>query len=688
MSTKYPGGLITKTPVTPAGPYQTGAAPGVWTLEQVLQYNKQGIWPTAGLTPNYIEDVFSTYLYAGSPSNKTIVNGINLSGNGGLVWMKSLTDYTATGYDHALYDTARGNLSRLSSSTTSAAATGSGSTYMSSFNSDGFTLVGNGFLENYSPNMVSWTFRKQPKFFDIVTYTGTGSARTIAHSLASTPGCIMVKRTDTTANWQVYHVGFAVPIVSAQLNLFATPAAASTVWNSTAPTSSVFSVGTSTDVNASGGTYVAYLFANNAGGFGLTGTDNVITCGMVTGAGSTTYVPVSLGYEPQWILTKKNGSSGGWSLFDVMRGWTTTINLNASLLANTADATDPGQWQPGSPSATGINFLGLSGEEYSYIAIRRGPMKTPTTGTSVFAPVTVTGNDTDNRQVSSGFVTDFVIGNRRTGAVGANGAFVDRLRGPTPILYSYATDAEATGNVGVRSFAVQDGMTVGGNTAYSFNYSGQTYVNWMFQRAPGFFDEICYTTPGSISSPVTQNHNLGVSPELIIIKPRTGAGRNWFVISSSGLTTGQYMYLDNVYGATNYSGGGTSTWSATSTTITIPTGYFYTSSNYVTYLFATLAGVSKVGSYTGTGATQTISCGFTGGARFVLVKRTDSTGDWYVWDTARGMVSGTDPSLLLNSLATEVNANSIYTATGGFQIVSTAAGINASGGTYIYLAIS
>ena len=75
-------------------------------------------------------------------------------------------------------------------------------------------------------------------------------------------------------------------------------------------------------------------------------------------------------------------------------------------------------------------------------------------------------------------------------------------------------------------------------------------------------------------------------------------------------------------------------------------------------------------------------------SRFVLIKRTDSTGDWYVWDTARGMVSGTDPSLKLNSTAAEVNANSVYTTTGGFQIVSTAAGINASGGSYIYLAVA
>ena len=104
--------------------------------------------------------------------------------------------------------------------------------------------------------------------------------------------------------------------------------------------------------------------------------------------------------------------------------------------------------------------------------------------------------------------------------------------------------------------------------------------------------------------------------------------------------------------------------------------------------FASCPGVSKVGSYSGTGATQTINCGFTGGARFVLIKRTDSTGGWYAWDTARGMISGTDPYILLNTNTAEVNANNVYTTGVGFQIVGTGAGINASGGTYIYLAIA
>jgi hypothetical protein len=111
---------------------------------------------------------------------------------------------------------------------------------------------------------------------------------------------------------------------------------------------------------------------------------------------------------------------------------------------------------------------------------------------------------------------------------------------------------------------------------------------------------------------------------------------------------------------------------------------------YVAYLFATCPGVSKVGSYTGNGTTQAIACGFTGGARFVLIKRTDSTGDWYVYDTARGMTVLTDPYLRLNSTAAETaTLGSVITSTGGFTVnAAILAAINTSGASYIFLAIS
>ena len=640
----------------------------------------------------YIEDVFSTYLYTGNGTTNNIVNGIDLSGKGGLVWFKS----RSYSNQHALFDTARGNSSVIASDLVYAANYFGTPNVLTSFNSNGFSLGQDnyGWTNSLGFPQVSWTFRKQPKFFDIVTYTGTGSATTIAHSLASTPGCIIVKRTDTTANWQVYHVGFGSPTVSAQLNLFATPAAAATVWNSTAPTSSVFSVGTSTDVNASGGTYVAYLFANNAGGFGLTGTDNVITCGMVTGAGSTTYVPINLGYEPQWLLTKKNGSSSGWVLWDIMRGWVSTINLNASLSANTSDITDPGQWQPGSPSATGINFLGSSGEEYSYIAIRRGPMKTPTTGTSVFSPIAAT-NSTSTKNTTN-FPVDLQFAANYSSS---NAIFtMDRLRGvvttntdaTSPYLITRTTDAEASDITGLTRYWDNTGFMT------ASNQSGLDNIYWNFGRAPGFFDEVCYTGTGT--SGQTYNHNLGVAPELIIFKERSAASSlGWPTVFGFSSTTVTFQGLLNNTGATYQSSNVTYTSSSfikaqpTSTLITIGDYSDINSSGqtYVAYLFATCAGVSKVGSYTGTGTLTTIDCGFTGGARFVMIKKTSGTSNWFVWDTARGMVSGTDPSLNFNNSNAQSNANSVYTATTGFQLLaSPSADVNTSGGTYIYLAIA
>jgi hypothetical protein len=110
----------------------------------------------------------------------------------------------------------------------------------------------------------------------------------------------------------------------------------------------------------------------------------------------------------------------------------------------------------------------------------------------------------------------------------------------------------------------------------------------------------------------------------------------------------------------------------------------------VAYLFATLAGISKVGSYTGTGALQTINCGFTSGARFVLIKNASDVGNWYVYDSARGITSGNDPYLFINSTSVEVsNTNFVDTDTTGFKVTAAApAGLNFAGNTYIFLAIA
>jgi hypothetical protein len=224
-----------------------------------------------------------------------------------------------------------------------------------------------------------------------------------------------------------------------------------------------------------------------------------------------------------------------------------------------------------------------------------------------------------------------------------------------------------------------------------YNESPKTYVGYNFRRAPGFFDVVCYKGTGSAGA--TTNHNLGVSPELIITKIRDFSGEDWVVTYRDGASfNAGYLNSDAAFAGVGIEPS-TDLSNFTSTTYVRNTSNRRVNSssyNYVAYLFASCPGVSKVGSYTGTGTTIQINCGFTAGARFVLIKRTDSTGDWYVWDSARGIVAGNDPYLLLNSTAAEVtNTDYVDTYSAGFEISSTApAAINANGGTFIFLAIA
>jgi hypothetical protein len=208
-------------------------------------------------------------------------------------------------------------------------------------------------------------------------------------------------------------------------------------------------------------------------------------------------------------------------------------------------------------------------------------------------------------------------------------------------------------------------------------------------RAPGFFDEVCYTGTGSTT---TQAHNLGVVPEMMIFKSRS-FGSGWRIYSPAGNASKTLDFSSAALGDNGTYLDGVSPTASVFTIGGAGGGTNNSAETYVAYLFATCAGVSKVGTYNGNGTTQTIDCGFTGGARFVLIKRTDSgsTGPWYVYDTARGMTVLTDPYLLLNSTAAEVaTLGSVTTVATGFAVDNTVlAGINAaSPAAYIFLAIA
>jgi hypothetical protein len=634
----------------------------------------------AGGTLGYVEDVFSTYLYTGTGSTQTITNGIDLDGEGGLVWQKRRDSAD----DNFLSDTTNGltNPPLLISNQTGALNYQGAYSPVNEFLSTGFNMTGLSLNNESGNSYASWTFRKAEKFFDVVTYTGNGTTQEISHNLGSTPACIIVKNTQSSTFWAVYHgsIPAFVGFLNAT-NAFDTSNTQNFGNNTSpvAPTDSVFTVGQQSIVNSGGETYVAYLFASDAGGFGDDGSENIIKCGSFTVDGSGYSPNVELGFEPQWLLMKPATVSGtAWAIMDTMRGWVNngTAADDANLRPNVSDAEAVNDI--GWPYSTGFyaGYRGGAGSDYIYIAIRR-PMKTPESGTEVFMPTATSG--AAGTQITTGFASDLQITKYRPGSDAPRWA--DRLRGfaatdadTEQTLYSNGTDAEVAGG-DTQNTLWNTGFKIGGTLG------GLSVIYYSLKRATGFFDEVCFTQADYTEA---YTHNLTVVPEMMIVKRRNNTS-NWSVYTSAVGNT-KYLKLEDTGG--EFTGG---VWGNTSPTSTQFTFSGAGSPNtYVAYLFATLAGVSKVGSYTGTGADLNVDCGFSAGARFILIKRTDSTGDWYVWDSARGIVAGNDPYFLLNSAAGEVTGTDyIDPLSSGFTVTSSApAALNASGGTYIFLAIA
>ena len=652
--------------------------------------------------PNYIEDVFSNYLYVGNGSTQTINNGIDLAGKGGMVWIKRRD----AAINNVLFSTANPNDTLVSNLT--GGSYGFPSTYaFAGYNSTGFDLNGSWTGVNASGGTyTSWTFRKAAKFFDVVTYTGNDSSnRQISHNLGSVPGCIIVKSSGLGGSWYVYHKDLGTDKF---LMLNSTNASGTTtlLWNNTAPTATNFTVGSPSN-NSVGDTYVAYLFAHDASYTGLIqcGSYSVDNNGKIIN-GDGTGTQVDLGWEPQFIILKDIRTSGSWKIYDTMRDMPvanppTTAN-NKALLANSSAAEASVSYYGTSPTATGFTGQGDATNlgQGIYIAIRR-PNKPPTSGTQVFYPETHSNPALSTKYTyTTGFPVDMLWQAVRSPAYTGKFLVTDRLRATNGTTSSNSFQTSATDNeTTINGYA---SLWFDNNTGYSVNDTNGSWngspsypsaASWSFRRAPGFFDVVCYTGTGVAR---TVNHNLGAVPELIIVKNRSETGR-WIVsISTSLYGVGNYMFLENNEGISDYGWPNYIYPAATTTVLNIGYDSSYgvnvnkSADNYVAYLFASLTGISKIGKYTGNGSSQTINCGFAAGARFILIKRTDSTGDWKVIDSARGIVAGNDPTLALNSTAAEVTGTDcIDPDSSGFIVNQESTNnLNVNSATYIYLAIA
>jgi hypothetical protein len=631
------------------------------------------------VAPTDITDVFSTYLYEGTSASKTITNGLDLGGEGGLVWIKKRNE--STNSDHMLYDTERGPNERLFSNDNGRSYTRTDQ--LNSFDSDGFTL---GADSPASPNTlgkeyVSWSFRKAPKFFTCLTYTGTGpgsaaNEQQVSHDLGAKPGIVIIKRTDATGDWWVFT---DVIDGSNDYGYLNQTAAFGNSGNNVA-TDSVFSVGGI--LNTSGATYVAYLFANNDGdgGFGPDGSD-IIKCGSYTGNGADDGPEINLGFEPQWLLVKRaSGGTGEWALIDTMRGFTAD-GSDAVLKADSFDAENSQLWV--SPSSTGFKLratssaVNASGNTYIYIAIRRGPLAEPESATDVFA---IDTRNSTGEGVEPGFrsgfgAVDFAL--QKYVTVTDDWRAVSRLTQGKQ-LQTQSTAAETT--LSYAMFDYSNGWSAADGT-------NSNLYSWMWKRAPGYFDTVAYTGNGTAGR--TVGHNLTVPPEMMWVKVRNAISKDWIVYHKDLDATApedKYLKLNENIATLD----GRSFWqdtAPTSTEFTVGTNTAVNASgsNYIAYLFASLPGISKVGSVSHTSGSATdVDCGFTSGARFILLKVTDSSGSWFVYDTTRGIVAGNDARLKLDSTAAENTGNDdIDPLSSGFTITSTV-----STGNYIFYAIA
>ena len=412
---------------------------------------------------------------------------------------------------------------------------------------------------------------------------------------------------------------------------------------------------------------------------------SVIRCGSYVGNGSSTGPEINLGWEPQWVMVKNaDSSSRDWVIWDSMRGIVSggddpRLKPNATEAEGANNAIDL--------TPTGFKLVNTApnwnenNKTIIFLAIRRPDGycgKPPELGTGVFAMDTGNGSSTVPC-FDSGFPVDFLL--QREFASQDSWITGSRLTGNT-YMYANATDAEAGG--GGHGWD----SNVGGGTS-----RGSSYQAWMWKRHAGF-DVVTYTGLGASSAPRSFAHSLGRTPEMIWTKGRD-SNYSWRVwhkdLGNGGASAAPYYLVLNDTDAQTANGdvfGGSGNALPTSTHWTTGGNAAINESgtDQITMLFASVNKISKVGSYTGSASSQTITLGFQ--PRLLIVKKytgSPST-NWYVIDTLRGWGSGDDKYMELSSNAAQADHDFGAPTSTGMTLPGGEEAFNASGSSYIYYA--
>ena len=562
--------------------------------------------------------------------------------------------------------------------------------------------------------------------FSIVKYTGNGNASTVGHGLDVAPEMYIVKSL-STGNWWTYHSGlnggvnpshYFIRLDLSNAESFNASSGGS-IFNSTEPTSTVFSGGTS--INTSND-FIAYCFTSKPG---------FSKVGSYTGNGSTSGPIIQTGFEPAFLMIKTTGADG-WFMVDNKRNTSNPRGNRLFANSSVAEASEPGAqvnfYANGfqlTGSGGGQGQTNSNGQTYIYLAIAAdGSTATPSLANS-FATDIYNGNGSSQNITTTGFKPDFTWIKCRTNTNQHN--LFDSVRGAGRLLSSQNTDAQS-GNPGnlLGSFN-SNGFEVNRNylsyTAHDNTNNTYPYVAWSWKAGgtPSINTDGTTGNNGNVTAAVTSivsanqaagfsiaefiapiadggigygapnyGHGLAGTPDLVIFK-RVDSASSWMVFSNgNGLGPRKRLELNN---STNPANTACDIFNAGPTTVGIGGTCFNESpgSKWITYNFQSISGYSKVGSYTGTGALgNVINVGFK--PTFLMWKKTNGAVGWFLLDGARNTTDVWSARLEPNNSGAEAGPDS-YTVTvsnTGFEMTGSFAtwtGSNELNSTYIYLAI-
>lgn len=545
------------------------------------------------------------------------------------------------------------------------------------------------------------TFRPAKGFCDILTYEGTGSVQNIGHNLGCSIGFMLIKDIDADVGWVAKHANHSGADYYQRFDEHANQVSDSTLFNSTASTSTQFTVGTSALTNTSGHTYIAILFADGSDGsaqiWGPSSNQKMVDVGYYNGNGSTTGPIVNVGFEPTTLILKGVAVTGGtayWYIFDACKKFEAREEGVAWIEYNEywdkLQATGVIQQKANGFQIRGTSTsLNENGGVYLYVAFR-GPMRVPN----------ATYGDKPSHFFNCAYGTantSDVVGSF-PGATNAPNFQPDfcMLRNPSTSSYQYVATRKsgyyyrATNNYsGIDTasswmeWAVEPGFGTDWNTSM---------FAWMWKSAPGLTHVEYYKGTGSAQN-IT--HNLGAVPEMMMCWRLGPQGTPTYTAYwHKGLNNGSSPENYFVYAQYSLGQYDVNVWddtAPTSTVFRVNTQDMVNKSGdeYSMVLFASLAGFQKVGFYEGNGsAGKVIDCGFTTGSRFVMIKRTETTGNWKQYDTTRGLSSSVSMNCNANDYTAQSDDDFLRQHNTGFELNTSDAEVNANGGYYIYLAVA